>query len=160
MQSKTGGGGAFEPFDTTTAFLSQPHSVADHGALLDPSTADVRRGCLRLLAAGGLRPQPIPPRWRAELHILRKDQKPDGSWSDVGYWNYIYAGRGSVLCGSTRSRRTDPKALHQQGDLRLKACQREGRRLGEGRRDYWKTRRRRRAKERTPSQTAWAVLRR
>src|SRR5256885_16971029 len=61
---------------------------ADHGALLDPPTADVSARCIGMLAQLGA--QEADPEMRAALAYLRQVQEPDGSW--FGRWgvNYIY----------------------------------------------------------------------
>ena len=68
---------------------------ADHGALLDPPTADVSARCIGMLAQLG--ETPASPVMRAGLDYLERDQMPDGSW--FGRWgvNYIY-GTWSALC--------------------------------------------------------------
>jgi squalene-hopene/tetraprenyl-beta-curcumene cyclase len=94
MQSRNGGFGAFDA-DNNFEYLNHiPFS--DHGALLDPPTADVTARCVSMLAQLG----PGPGRARAlrrALDFLRRTQEPDGSW--YGRWgmNYIY-GTWSVLC--------------------------------------------------------------
>ncbi len=88
-----GGWGAFDA-DNDREFLNHiPFS--DHGALLDPPTADVTGRCVSLLAQLG-REEDRPVIHRALIY-LRAEQEPDGSW--YGRWgtNYIY-GTWSVLC--------------------------------------------------------------
>jgi len=92
MQSSNGGFAAFDA-DNTHSFLNEI-PFADHGALLDPPTADVSARCVALMGRLG----------RAEdrecldrvLAYLRAEQESDGSW--FGRWgtNYIY-GTWSVL---------------------------------------------------------------
>ena len=96
MQSSNGGYGAFDA-DNTHYYLNHI-PFADHGALLDPPTADVSGRCIMFLAK-------IVDQ-HTEYHavidnciaFLRKEQEPDGSW--FGRWgtNYIY-GTWSVLTG-------------------------------------------------------------
>jgi squalene-hopene/tetraprenyl-beta-curcumene cyclase len=101
MQSNDGGWGAFEPENSKLFLNNIPFS--DHGALLDPSTADVSARCLSMLAQ-------LDPLQRAELAegsaktpagralaYLLAHQEADGSW--YGRWGmtYIY-GTWSVLC--------------------------------------------------------------
>jgi squalene-hopene/tetraprenyl-beta-curcumene cyclase len=96
MQGRDGGWGAFEA-DNTQRYLNNI-PFADHGALLDPPTADVSARCLSMLAQ--LRPGSCAsrrsPAARALAWLLRKQEK-DGSW--YGRWgvNYIY-GTWSALC--------------------------------------------------------------
>ena len=93
MQSTNGGWGAFD-IDNNTSILNHI-PFADHGALLDPPTADVTARCLSFLAQLGY-PEDRPVIERG-IAYLRRDQEADGSW--FGRWgtNYIY-GTWSVLC--------------------------------------------------------------
>ncbi len=92
MQSADGGWGAFD-VDNNHLYLNDI-PFADHGALCDPSTADVTGRCVELLALLGHR-RDSPPVARA-LRFLRAEQEPCGAW--FGRWgvNYIY-GTWSVL---------------------------------------------------------------
>ncbi len=94
MQSSNGGWGAFEPENTHLYLNNIP--FADHGALLDPPTADVSARCLSMLCQLGDMPATSEPARRA-LRYLLDEQLPDGSW--YGRWgmNYIY-GTWSALC--------------------------------------------------------------
>jgi len=94
MQSGNGGWGAFEPENTHLYLNNIP--FADHGALLDPPTADVSARCLSMLCQTGATPAKSEPAARA-LRYLLAEQMPDGSW--FGRWgtNYIY-GTWSALC--------------------------------------------------------------
>src|SRR5215469_8056236 len=92
MQSRNGGWGSFDA-DNTHNYLNHI-PFADHGALLDPPTADVSARCLGLLAQLGYsRDHPVVA---TATKFLRDEQEPDGSW--FGRWgtNYIY-GTWSVL---------------------------------------------------------------
>ena len=94
MQSKNGGWGAFDA-DNTYEYLNQiPFS--DHGALLDPPTADVSARCVSMLAQLGEQ-RSTSPVLDKTLTYLEGTQEKDGSW--YGRWgmNYIY-GTWSVLC--------------------------------------------------------------
>jgi squalene-hopene/tetraprenyl-beta-curcumene cyclase len=96
MQSRNGGYGAFDA-DNTCYYLNHI-PFADHGALLDPPTADVSGRCILFL--GKLVAQ--RPEYRSVIDscitYLRNQQEADGSW--FGRWgtNYIY-GVWSVLTG-------------------------------------------------------------
>ncbi len=93
MQSGNGGWGAFDVDNTHDVLNHIP--FADHGALLDPPTADVTARCISFLAQLDFAPdRPVIERGVA---YLRREQEPDGSW--FGRWgtNYIY-GTWSVLC--------------------------------------------------------------
>jgi squalene-hopene/tetraprenyl-beta-curcumene cyclase len=87
MQSSDGGWGAFEPENTHYYLNNIPFS--DHGALLDPPTADVSGRCLSMLAQLGELPGNSEPARRAYEYLLSEQEK-DGSW--YGRWgmNYIY----------------------------------------------------------------------
>jgi squalene-hopene/tetraprenyl-beta-curcumene cyclase len=94
LQSRNGGWGAFDADNSYTYLNNIP--FADHGALLDPPTADVSGRCVGMLAQLG---EPHDsPHMRAALDYLASIQEKDGSW--FGRWgvNYIY-GTWSVLAG-------------------------------------------------------------
>ena len=144
--------GAFDIDNSNTYLNYMP--FADHGALLDPPTADVSARCISFLAQIG-RERDHPSISRG-IAYLKTDQEKDGSW--FGRWgtNYIY-GTWSVLnalnaAGEDMSQSYIRKAvdwliLHQNTDGGW----------GEDGATYWKERRYER-KASTPSQTAWAVL--
>ncbi len=96
MQSRNGGFGAFDA-DNTHYHLNQI-PFADHGALLDPPTADVSGRCAMFLAKTLDRRPEMRSVVDATIDYLRGEQEPDGSW--FGRWgtNYIY-GTWSVLLG-------------------------------------------------------------
>jgi squalene-hopene/tetraprenyl-beta-curcumene cyclase len=96
MQSRDGGWGAFDA-DNDKLYLNHI-PFADHGALLDPPTADVTARCVSFLSQIGAASHPEGARSIARgVAWLRENQEPDGSW--FGRWgtNYIY-GTWSVLC--------------------------------------------------------------
>ncbi len=152
MQSRNGGWGAFD-VDNTHSYLNHI-PFADHGALLDPPTADVTARCVSFLAQlGHAADAPVIAR---ALDYLRREQEPDGSW--FGRWgtNYIY-GTWSVLCALNAAglEPSDP-AVRRAADWLL-AHQRPDGGWGEDEESY--------AdappgtyKESVPSQTAWALL--
>ena len=92
LQSTNGGWGAFDADNDYDYLNNLP--FADHGALLDPPTADVTARCVSMLAQRG---ETDTPRMKAALDYLAREQMADGSW--FGRWgvNYIY-GTWSVLC--------------------------------------------------------------
>ncbi len=93
MQSGNGGWGAFDVDNNHDILNHIP--FADHGALLDPPTADVAARCISFLAQLA---DPRDARVIARgVDYLKGEQEPDGSW--FGRWgtNYIY-GTWSVLC--------------------------------------------------------------
>jgi squalene-hopene/tetraprenyl-beta-curcumene cyclase len=152
MQSKNGGWGSFDA-DNTQYYLNNI-PFADHGALLDPPTADVSARCVSMLAQLGFsRDDPAMARG---LAYLRHEQEKDGSW--FGRWgtNYIY-GTWSVLC-ALNAAGEDMAAPHIRKAVEwLKLRQREDGGWGEDGATYWEHRRGE-VKESTASQTAWAIL--
>jgi len=93
LQSANGGWGAFDVNNTSEYLNHIP--FADHGALLDPPTADVTARCISMMAQLG--DDSDRPALSAALRFLWRTQEDDGSW--YGRWgmNYIY-GTWSVLC--------------------------------------------------------------
>ena len=85
MQSKGGGWGAFDA-DNTFHYLNHI-PFADHGALLDPPTADVSGRCLAMLAQLGRADEVAS---KNAIEYLLREQEADGSW--YGRWgvNYVY----------------------------------------------------------------------
>jgi len=152
MQSKNGGWGSFDA-DNTYYYLNNI-PFADHGALLDPPTADVSARCVSMLAQLGYgREHPAVARG---LEYLRREQEKDGSW--FGRWgtNYIY-GTWSVLCAFNAAGE-DMTAPHIRKAVDyLKSFQRPDGGWGEDGASYWPERRGE-AKASTASQTAWAIL--
>jgi squalene-hopene/tetraprenyl-beta-curcumene cyclase len=94
MQSSNGGWGAFDVDNDRLVLNHIP--FADHGALLDPPTADLTGRCLEVLGHLGY-DRRFGPAARG-IAFLRREQEPDGSW--YGRWgvNYLY-GTWSVLAG-------------------------------------------------------------
>lgn len=92
MQSSDGGWAAFDLNNNHNYLNSIP--FADHGALIDPSTADVTARCIEMLAMLGFGLD-YPPIAKG-VKFLLKEQEKNGSW--FGRWgvNYIY-GTWSVL---------------------------------------------------------------
>lgn len=94
MQSKNGGFASFDADNTCYYLNAIP--FADHGALLDPPTADVSARCATLLARLTDNDASYRETLDRSLEYLHKAQETDGSW--FGRWgtNYIY-GTWSVL---------------------------------------------------------------
>ena len=153
MQSRNGGWGSFDA-DNTHYYLNHI-PFADHGALLDPPTADVSARCLGLLSQLGYGED--HPAVSAAIAFLWREQEADGSW--FGRWgtNYIY-GTWSVLA-ALNAAGIDPAApgIRRAVDWLL-ARQRADGGWGEAEESYWPGRRRGEASYSTSSQTAWAVL--
>jgi squalene-hopene/tetraprenyl-beta-curcumene cyclase len=152
MQCRDGGWGAFDA-DNNHHYLNHI-PFADHGALLDPSTADVTARCLSFLAQIGL-PADDPALARA-IAWLRREQEPDGSW--FGRWgtNYIY-GTWSVLCALNAAGLPPEDPAMRRAVAFLLATQREDGGWGEDNETYAKAPAGRYS-ESTPSQTGWALL--
>ena len=152
MQSTDGGWGAFDIDNNKDVLNHIP--FADHGALLDPPTADVTARCISFLAQ--LRNPEDEPVIQRGLEYLRKEQEKDGSW--FGRWgtNYIY-GTWSALCALNAAgvSHDDPAVVKAVEWLR--SVQRADGGWGEGCESYeggpHGT-----YGESLPSQTAWAVL--
>lgn len=152
MQSANGGWGAFD-VDNNRLFL-QNIPFADHGALLDPPTADVSARCIGMLAQLGYdKDHPVVARG---LEYLRAEQEDEGSW--FGRWgnNYVY-GTWSVLCAFNAAGE-DMQSPHIRRAVEwLKYTQRPDGGWGEDCSTYWQHRREE-VKTSTPSQTSWALL--
>ena len=147
-----GGWGAFDPENTHMLLNHIP--FADHGALLDPPTADVTARCISFLAQLGMRTD--DPVMARAMDYLRREQEKEGSW--FGRWgtNYIY-GTWSVLCALNAAGvpPQDP-AVRRAVDW-LVGVQREDGGWGEDAETYAAAPHGE-YKESTPSHTAWAVL--
>jgi len=152
MQSSDGGWGAFEP--ENTHFYLNHIPFADHGALLDPPTADVTARCVSFLAQIGM--QATDPVMQKALAYLKREQESDGSW--FGRWgtNYIY-GTWSVLCAlNAAGVPPDDPAVSRACDW-LISVQRDDGGWGEDEETYAHATPGTYT-ESTPSQTAWALL--
>ena len=152
MQSADGGWGSFDA-DNTHRYLNHI-PFADHGALLDPPSADVTARCIGMLAQRGY--QPDHPALARGVAFLVREQEADGSW--YGRWgtNYIY-GTWSVL-SALNAAGQDMGAAHIRRAVDwLRSRQRPDGGWGEDGATYWPDSRAV-VKASTPSQTAWALL--
>ena len=152
MQSKNGGWGSFDA-DNTYDYLNHI-PFADHGALLDPPTADVTARCVGMLAQ--LDAEKYAEPIRKGVAFLKSEQEEDGSW--FGRWgtNYVY-GTWSVLC-ALNAAGEDTKAPYIQRAVQwLRDRQSDDGGWGEDGATYWEEERET-VKASTASQTAWAVL--
>lgn len=154
LQSRDGGFGAFDA-DNDCHYLNHI-PFADHGALLDPPTADLTARCLSMLAQLGERPATSEPMRRA-IEWLKRDQHAEGSW--YGRWgmNYIY-GTWSVLCALNAA-----GVDHEAPEMRravdwLVSIQNEDGGWGEDGTSYKLGYRGHEPAPSTASQTAWALL--
>jgi squalene-hopene/tetraprenyl-beta-curcumene cyclase len=152
MQSSDGGWAAFDANNTYYYLNHIPFS--DHGALLDPPTADVTARCVGMLSQVGL-PKDHPAIAKG-IEWLKKEQESDGSW--FGRWgmNYIYGtwsvltalnGAGEDLQAPYIRKAVDWLKSRQQPDG---GWGEDGRSYYPGQKDF--------VQGSTPSQTAWAVL--
>jgi squalene-hopene/tetraprenyl-beta-curcumene cyclase len=153
MQSRGGGWGSFDA-DNTHYYLNHI-PFADHGALLDPPTADVSGRCLSFLTQIGYGAD--HPTVAAAIAFLRSEQEPDGSW--FGRWgtNYIY-GTWSVLTAFNSAGIPADSPEVRRAVEWLISRQREDGGWGEGGESYWPGAPRGDAPYSTSSQTAWALL--
>ena len=152
MQSRGGGWGAFDA-DNDRMYLNHI-PFADHGALLDPPTADVTARCMSFLSQIGMSADhPVMAR---ALAWLRAEQEPDGSW--FGRWgtNYIY-GTWSVLCALNAAGLAPDDPAMARAVAFLLATQREDGGWGEDNESYANAPHGQ-YRVSTPSQTAWALL--
>ncbi|MGH6852780.1 MAG: squalene--hopene cyclase, partial [Methylocella sp.] len=154
LQSANGGWGAFD-CDNDREYLNYI-PFADHGALLDPPTADVTARCVSMLGQLGETLAGNPAVARGVEFLLRTQEK-DGSW--FGRWgmNYIY-GTWSVLCAFSSINRDPRGAEALQAVAWLKSIQNTDGGWGEGGESYAMDYAGYRPAPSTPSQTAWALL--
>jgi len=152
MQSRNGGWGAFDADNTHNVLNHIP--FADHGALLDPPTADVTARCVSFLAQIGHRPE--EPVMARAIRYLEAEQEAEGSW--FGRWgtNYIY-GTWSVLCAFNAAGIPREASSIRRAVAWLLSCQREDGGWGEDCETYAQAPHGR-YHESTPSHTAWALL--
>ena len=152
MQSRNGGFAAFDADNTCYYLNTIP--FADHGALLDPPTADVTARVVACLALAGKGRYRAP--LRKALDYLKREQESCGAW--FGRWgtNYIY-GTWSVL-SALEVAGEDPRQDYIQAAADwLCAVQGTDGGWGESNRSYCS------GFEycsypATPHQTAWAIL--
>ena len=153
LQSKDGGWGAFDA-DNSYHYLNNI-PFADHGALLDPPTADVSARCIGMLAQLGV--EQNEPAMAAALSYLRKVQEKDGSW--FGRWgvNYIYGTWSALAALNAAGVPPDDPAMRRAAEW-LKKIQNEDGGWGESCDSYALDYRGYEPAPSTASQTAWALL--
>ena len=154
LQSRDGDWAAFDA-DNTHSYLNHI-PFADHGALLDPPTADVTARCVSLLAQLGETAETSPTLARG-VEALVKDQEKDGSW--FGRWgmNYIY-GTWSALCALAIAGQDPQSEPMRRAVDWLVAIQNPDGGWGEGVNSYGLSYKGYEAAPSTASQTAWALL--
>lgn len=153
LQSKDGGYAAFDA-DNMHFYLNDI-PFADHGALLDPPTADVTARVVSMLAQVG---EPLDsPRMVAALDWLKRDQHPEGSW--WGRWgvNYIY-GTWSVLCALNAAGIDPANGMVRRAVRWLIQIQNADGGWGESCDSYDLARKGHEPAPSNASQTAWALL--
>lgn len=152
MQSSNGGFGAFD-VDNTHYYLNEI-PFADHGALLDPPTADVSARCLIALHLLG---DPARAQLDACMAYLREQQEASGAW--FGRWgtNYIY-GTWSVLTAFEQVGVPTSDPAVRRAAAWLKSVQRADGGWGEHNDSYEDPATAGQASESTSFQTAWAML--
>jgi len=153
LQSENGGFASFDA-DNTYHYLNNI-PFADHGALLDPPTADVTGRCIGMLAQLGARND--DPGLSASVRYLKSVQESDGSW--FGRWgvNYIY-GTWSALAALNAARLDSDDAAVKCGAEWLIAIQNADGGWGESCDSYRLDYRGYQSAPSTASQTAWALL--
>ena len=153
LQSRNGGWGAFDADNNSDYLNNIP--FADHGALLDPPTADVTARCVSMLAE--LARSSDERALERGLQFLREQQCQDGSW--YGRWgmNYIY-GTWSVLC-ALEAAKVSPESPECGRAVRwLLSIQNSDGGWGEGSGSYELEEKSHVSAASTASQTAWALL--
>jgi squalene-hopene/tetraprenyl-beta-curcumene cyclase len=153
MQSSNGGFAAFDA--DNTHYMLNEIPFADHGALLDPPTADVSARCVALM--GQLERAEDRECLRRVLAFLRAEQEPDGSW--FGRWgtNYIY-GTWSVLWALEYVSDNEPRDMVEPAVRWLQSVQHPDGGWGETNDSYLDPGRSCADDCSTAFQTAWALL--
>ncbi|MCG8379987.1 MAG: squalene--hopene cyclase [Proteobacteria bacterium] len=152
MQSNGGGFGSFEVNNTQYYLNAIP--FADHGALLDPPTADVTGRSIALLSLADK--EKYATNIKDAINYLKEEQEDDGSW--FGRWgtNYIY-GTWSVLTALEVAGEDPEQPYIRKAVEYLQDMQNEDGGWGESNDSYYPPRHRRPYKS-TAFQTAWALL--
>lgn len=154
MQSSDGAWGAFD-VDNSYHYLNHI-PFADHGALLDPPTADVTARCVSMLAQLGETTQTSPVLAKGVAALIRM-QEPDGSW--FGRWglNYVY-GTWSTLCALNAAGQDPASEPVRRAVGWLVRVQNADGGWGESAASYDLHRKPYSASPSAASQTAWALL--
>jgi squalene-hopene/tetraprenyl-beta-curcumene cyclase len=155
MQSENDGFAAFDA-DNTYYYLNEI-PFADHGALLDPPTADVSARCLMLFGALQDEYSEFRTTLKKTLEYLYKEQEEDGSW--FGRWgtNYIY-GTWSVLTAFEAVGISPETRPVKRAIAWLKRMQHDDGGWGEDNWSYHESEMRGYSDHSTTFQTAWALL--
>ena len=152
MQSTGGGFASFDVNNTYYYLNSIP--FADHGALLDPPTADVTGRCIALLSLTD-KGKYADTLARAIAYV-KAEQEPNGSW--FGRWgtNYIY-GTWSILTALELAGEDPQQTYIRRAATWLKRIQNQDGGWGESNESYYPPNHRR-FHPSTSFQTAWALL--
>ncbi len=152
MKSKGGGFGSFEVNNTQYYLNYIP--FADHGALLDPPTADVTGRCIALLSLADK--TKYERSIKNAIQYLKNEQEGDGSW--FGRWgtNYIY-GTWSVLTALELAEEDPQQSYIRRAVSWLEEIQNEDGGWGESNESYYPPRHRHPYPS-TSFQTAWSLL--
>lgn len=155
MQTGNGGYGAFD-VDNTYYYLNEI-PFADHGALLDPPTADVSARCLMLMTKVAQNHHQYLPAYHRCLDYIRVQQEENGSW--FGRWgtNYIY-GTWSVLIALEHTCIPKHDPMYTRAIAWLKSIQHKDGGWGEDNQSYHDTSMSGQFYTSTAFQTAWALL--
>ncbi|MDT8408202.1 MAG: squalene--hopene cyclase [Wenzhouxiangellaceae bacterium] len=153
MQSSNGGFGAFD-VDNHSEYLNHI-PFADHGALLDPPTADVTARCLTMYALLD-DPRFQTARDRARAWLLSQ-QEHDGSW--FGRWgtNYVYGTWSALVALGSDADARNLEAI-ERGASWLRSCQHHDGGWGEGNDSYHDDQMTGRGSCSRAFQTGWALL--
>jgi len=154
LQSRNGAWAAFDA-DNTYYYLNHI-PFADHGALLDPPTADVTARCVSLLAQLG-ETRATSAVFKRGIEALIADQEHDGSW--FGRWgmNYIY-GTWSALCALAAAGEDAQSEPVRRAAAWLLKIQNPDGGWGESAESYRLDYKGYRPSPSAASQTAWALL--
>ncbi|SDH46050.1 squalene-hopene/tetraprenyl-beta-curcumene cyclase [Roseospirillum parvum] len=152
MQSDNGGWGAFDAENEHHHLNHIP--FADHGALLDPPSADVSARCLAALAQLGTPREDA--RIQRAIAYLKAEQEDNGSW--FGRWgtNYIYGTWSVLVALNAAGEDMNQPYIRRAVDWLVSRQQTDGG-WGEDCASYCEEHKHR-DQPSTPSQTAWALL--
>ena len=152
MQSRGGGFGSFDI--NNTHFYLNEIPFADHGALLDPPTADVTGRAIALLSLANRKK--YTENIKAGIDYLKIEQENDGAW--FGRWgtNYIY-GTWSVLTALEIAGEDSQQAYIKKAVEYLLQIQNSDGGWGESNDSYYPPKHYRPCKS-TAFQTAWVLL--
>ena len=154
LQSRNGGWAAFDA-DNTSSYLNYI-PFADHGALLDPPTADVTARVVSMLAQLG-ETSSTSPAMKRGIDFLLSEQHPEGGWYGRWGFNYVY-GTWSVLCALNAAGIDPGSAPIRRAVNWLLAIQNEDGGWGEDDTGYALAYKGYAPASSTASQTAWAVI--